>query len=411
MPWEETCSVQERLKFMMAYEAGDVSFSELCRQFLISRKTGYKWLGRYEDQGIDGLGERSRAPHHCPHRLGPEVEREILALRYRHPTWGPKKLHARLAVLFPGTRWPAPSTMGALLSREGLVHRRHSRHRTPPRTAPFARCEGANDVWCADLKGWFRTGNGRRCEPFTLSDARTRYLLKVQTVRRHDVERIWPLFDAAFREYGLPLALRSDNGAPFGSTGAGGLSPLSVRLIKAGVAPDWTDPGRPDQNGRLERLHLTLQQDTADPPAATLAAQARRFMSFQQIYNEQRPHEALGLVPPASLYQPSPRVWSGRLRSPDYDDGLIVRKVHLNGEIRWHGTSVYINQTLKGEPVGLAETDDGGWVVMYGPVHLGKLDEKGVFHRPKRAKRGNKSRGRVDNADALTTSPQPQQQQ
>lgn len=411
MPWEETCAVEERLKFVMACEAGEAAFAELCRQFTISRKTGYKWLGRYERQGLDGLSDRSRAPLNCPHGVGLEVEQEVLALRHKHPTWGPKKLHARLCVVFPDRHWPAPSTMGELLAREGLVHRRRQRQRTPLRTAPFALCRGANDVWCADLKGWFRTGNGHRCEPFTLSDACTRYLLKIKTVRRHDVGYIWPLFDAALREYGRPLALRSDNGPPFGSTGAGGLSPLSVRLIKAGVMPDWTDPGRPDQNGRLERLHLTLQQDTADPPAATLAAQARRFVRFQHIYNEERPHEALGLVTPASLYHPSPRVWSGRLRSPGYDNDFDIRKVRHSGEIRWRGTSVYINQTLKGEPIGLIETDDGQWVVMYGPVELGKLDAKGVFHRPKRAKRGNKGCGFVDNADALTTSPQPRQQQ
>jgi len=238
MPWEETCVVEERLKFVLAYARGEASISELCRQFAISRKTGYKWRGRYEVGGIGGLTDHSKAPVNCPHRMRLEVEAAILGLRHKHPTWGPKKLRARLGALAPDEPWPAPSTIGALLERQGLVHRRKLRQRTPPHSAPFAHCHGANDVWCADLKGWFRTGNGGRCEPFTLSDAATRYLLRVQAIRHHDVGHVWPLFDAAFREYGLPKALRSDNGPPFASTGAGGLSPLAVRLVKAGVVPE-----------------------------------------------------------------------------------------------------------------------------------------------------------------------------
>lgn len=411
MPWEETCVVEERLKFVLACGRGEASISELCRQFAISRKTAYKWRGRYEVGGIGGLNDRSKAPVNCPHRLRLEVEAAVLGLRHEHPTWGPKKLRARLGALAPDEPWPAPSTIGALLERQGLVHRRKLRQRTPPHSTPFAHCHGANDVWCADLKGWFRTGNGGRCEPFTLSDAATRYLLRLQAIRRHDVGHIWPLFDAAFREYGLPKALRSDNGPPFASTGAGGLSPLAVRLIKAGVAPERIEPGRPDQNGRHERMHLTLSQDTASPPAATLADQTRRFARFRTSYNEERPHEALGLVPPASIYQPSARVWSGRLRSPDYAGDLEVRRVRHCGEIRWCGARVYISETLAGEPVGLAETEGGLWTVMFGPVMLGTLDAAGVFRKPTRRKRSKQGCGFVDNADALPTSPQPQQQQ
>ncbi len=411
MPWEETCVVEERLKFVMAWARGEASFSELCRQFAISRKTAYKWRGRYEAGGIGGLNDRSKAPVSCPHRMGLEVEAAVLELRHTHPTWGPKKLRARLAAVTPDGLWPAPSTIGALLERQGLVHRRKLRQRTPPHTAPFAHCDGANDVWCADFKGWFRTGNRACCEPFTLSDAATRYLLRVQAIRRHDVGHVWPLFDAAFREYGLPKALRSDNGPPFASTGAGGLSPLAVRLVKAGVVPERIEPGRPDQNGRHERMHLTLSQDTASPPAATLGGQARRFARFRHTFNEERPHEALGLVPPASLYRPSARVWSGRLNSPDYGGGVAVRRVRRCGEIRWRGARVYISETLAGEPVGLDETDAGRWTVMFGPVMLGTLDAGGVFRKPARRKCRTQGRGFVDNAKALPTTPQPQQRQ
>lgn len=419
MPWEESCVVEERLKFVLACGLGDASISELCRQFVISRKTGYKWRGRYAAGGIGGLNDRSKAPLDCPHRMGLEVEAAVLDLRHEHPTWGPRKLHARLAALTPAVSWPAPSTIGALLERHGLVHRRRLRQRTPPHTAPFAHCTGANDVWCADLKGWFRTGNGARCEPFTLSDGATRYLLRVQTIRRHDVGHVWPLFDAAFREYGLPGALRTDNGPPpdrvrgrpFASTGAGGLSPLAVQLVKAGVALERIAPGRPDQNGRHERMHLTLSQDTASPPAATLAGQARRFERFRKTYNEERPHEALGLVPPASLYRPSDRAWSGRLKSPGYAGDIEVRRVRHRGEIRWCGATVYISETLAGEPVGLAETDGGRWTVMFGPVLLGTLDAAGVFRKPPQRKRTRHGCGFVDNASALPTTPQPQQPQ
>ncbi len=414
MPWEETCVMEQRLKFVMACACGEASLSELCRQFAISRKTAYKWRGRYEAGGVGGLNDRSRVPVHCPHRMCLEVEAAVLALRHKHPTWGPKKLRARLAAVTPDKPWPAPSTIGALLERQGLVHRRKRRQRTPPHSAPFAHCHDANDVWCADLKGWFRTGNGERCEPFTLSDGATRYLLRLQVIRRRDVGHVWPLFDAAFREYGLPKALRSDNGAPFASTGAGGLSPLAVRLVKAGVVPERIEPGRPDQNGRHERMHLTLSQDTASPPAPTLGGQARRFARFQHIYNEERPHEALGLVPPASLYRPSARAWSGRLKSPDYGGDVAVRRVRHCGDIRWRGTRVYISETLAGEPVGLTETDGGLWTVMFGPVLLGTLDAAGVFRKPtrrKRAKQAKQGCGFVDKANALPTTPQPHQQQ
>lgn len=216
-----------------------------------------------------------------------------------------------------------------------------------------------NDVWGIDFKGWFRTGDGRRCDPLSLSDLSTRLILRLQVVERMDTETVWRLLDAAFREYGLPLALRSDNGAPFASTGVGGPSRLAVRLIKAGVVPERIEPGRPQQNGRQERLHLTVQQETASPPAASLRAQQRRFDAFRREFNEERPHEALGQMPPARLYVPSLRSYSGRLREPQYEAAWEVRRVRSNGEIKWGGELLYISEALAGEPVGLEPIADG----------------------------------------------------
>ena len=253
MPWKETCSMREKVRFVMEYERGDVSMSELCRMYGVSRKTGYAVVVRFGAEGFDGLQPRSHAPHHCPHALSSEVCAAVIALRGDHPTWGPKKVKARLAVTSPDVAWPAASTIGAVLARAGLVRTRKRRPYLAARTTPLAHAAQANDVWCIDLKGWFKTGDGRRCEPLTLVDAASRYLLRCVASERHDVGTVWPLLDAAFREYGLPGSMRSDNGPPFGSTGAGRLSPLAVRLVKAGVAPDHIDPGKPQQNGRLER--------------------------------------------------------------------------------------------------------------------------------------------------------------
>jgi putative transposase len=386
MVWAETCSMKEKARFCMAYEAGEDSMSELCRQFGISRKTGYQVLARWRLEGPSGLAERSHAPHRCRHAVGKAERDAIVALRRKKPTWGPKKLKRWLELKRPQVAWPAVSTIGVLLAHTGLAGRRKRVRQVPPRTAPLAHCRQANDTWSVDFKGWFRTGDGSRCDPLTMQDQASRYVIRVVAVERMDGEHVWAVFDAAFREYGLPKVIRSDNGPPFASTGAGGLSALAVRLVKAGVRPERIAPASPQQNGRLERLHLTLKQDTASPPAASLRAQARRFATFCRVYNEERPHEALGLAVPASLYVPSPRCWSGRLRSPEYASGMIVRRVRMNGEIKWRGELVWISSALIGEPVGLEEGEDGLWRVRFGPVLLGTIDASGRLRRPRAAR-------------------------
>jgi hypothetical protein len=271
---------------------------------------------------------------------------------------------------------------------------------------PFAACGDANTVWCIDFKGWFLTGDGTHCEPLTLSDAHSRYLLRCQPLGRTDGEHVWPVLDAAFCEFGLPLRLRSDNGPPFASTGAGGLSRLAVKLIKAGVRPERIAPGKPQQNGRLERLHLTLLRDTASPPARSLREQLGRFRDFQRLYNEERPHAALGNTTPAEHYRLSPRRWDGVLREPEYPAEAAVRRVHRNGAIRWRGAEIYLSEALVGEPVSLVERQDGGWMVHYGPIELGIIDQRGD-----RLRRPQKAYGFVDNPNGLPTTPQAQQPQ
>jgi transposase InsO family protein len=327
--------------------------------------------------------------------------------RRKHPTWGPVKVRAWLERHAPEVVWPAASTIGELFEREGLTVKRRLRRRSPPSSAPFAHCDAANDVWCIDFKGWFLTGDGTHCEPLTLSDAHSRYLLRCQALSRTDDDHVWPIVDAAFREFGLPKALRSDNGPPFASRGVGGLSKLSVKVIKAGVIPERIAPGKPQQNGRLERLHLTLLQDTAKPPARSLRQQLERFKDFQRIYNEERPHQALGNDTPAEHYSVAPRAWDGILRAPEYSSEAAVRRVRHNGEIKWRGNTVYVGTALIGEPICLAENADG-WTVSYGPIVLGAIahDASDRLRKPKRRRCGF-----VDNASALPTSPQHQQQQ
>jgi len=379
MPWQESSILDSKLRFIVAWQEDEVSFAALCREHAISRKTGYKLIGRYEAEGLDGLKERSRAPRLHPNAMAEGAAAALLDVRRAHPSWGAKKIRAWLAARRPEERWPVESTISELLDRHGLVARRKWRRRVPPGASPLTASLASNDVWGTDFKGWFRTGDGRRCDPFSLSDLHSRYVLRLQVMDGMDARHVWPVFDAAFREFGLPRVVRSDNGAPFASAGAGGLSPLAVRLVKAGVLPERIAPGKPQQNGRQERLHRTVKQETATPPAASRRAQQRRFDAFRRVFNEERPHEALGQRTPATVYQPALRAWNGRLRSPDYPDGSDIRHVRHRGEIKWLGHLVYVSQTLDGEPVGLTQIADALWAVHYGPLELGSIDAAGTF--------------------------------
>jgi putative transposase len=408
MGWMETCAVDERMRFVIAVAEHEESFAALCRRFEVSRKTGYKWLGRYQELGVEGLAELSRAPHQHPQAVSAEIAERCIAVRRAHPSWGPAKVRAYLERVAPARAWPAASTIGELFDRAGLTVRRRFRRRSPPSSAPFAQCGGPNEVWCVDFKGWFLTGDGTHCEPLTLCDAHSRYLLRCQALARTGTAHVWPVLEAAFREFGLPEALRSDNGPPFASCGAAGLSQLAVKVIKAGVRPERIAPAKPQQNGRLERLHLTLLKDTADPPARSLRQQVERFRIFQRVYNEERPHAALGNDTPAAHFAASSRRFDGVLREPEYGPDQVVRRVRPNGEIRWQGKEIYISAALVGEPLGIAEDENGDFSLVFGPIALGTLTRGGDrLRQPKRP-----ARGLVDNANRrCPQGPQPSQQQ
>jgi putative transposase len=410
MPWRETCRMDERVQFISRVLAGDEAMAALCREYGVSRKTGYKWLGRYHQDGVAGLEERSHAPlrHGRAHDVA--VVQAVLRLRERWPRWGPRKLRVKLMELHPELAAPAVSTIGEWLSRAGLAGPSRRHRRCPVYSRPFAAVTAANDVWCTDFKGWFRTGDGRRCDPLTLSDAYSRYLLRCEAVARADEAHVRPVFEAAFREYGLPHAIRSDNGPPFAAPGAGGLSRLAVWWIKLGITPERIVAGKPQQNGRHERLHRTLKEATAAPPAAGRGGQQARFTAFRVEYNTQRPHQALGQKTPNSLYQPSPRPYTERLDEPSYDSEQAVRRVRSNGQIKWAGELIFVGEVLIGEPVGISETESGDWLVRYAATDLGYIDlaRRRLRATPLRIKR---PMDLMDSAGALPTTPQAPQPQ
>ena len=376
MPWKASSVVEERTRFVLDYERGLSSMAELCRSYGISRETGYVWWRRYGGEGLEGLRDRSRAPHEPGNRTPEQIEAMVLELRREHMRWGPRKLKWVLEQAEPGMQWPAASTIGALLAREGLAMARKKRHRVPPYTQPFAAANQSNRVWCADFKGWFRTGDGARIDPLTITDAHSRYLLRCQAVEKTDTERVQAIFAAAFGEYGLPEAIRSDNGAPFAARAVNGVSRLSLWWMKLGIRPERIQAGHPEQNGRHERMHRTLKQETASPPAATARAQQRAFDRFRRDYNELRPHEALAMQPPAAVYLSSPRVYPGRTREPEYDLAFKVRRVQQQGQFRWKSERVFLGTVFEGERVGLLPRDDRYYTIYFGQFPIACLDSR-----------------------------------
>lgn len=371
MPWKVQDVVEQRLRFVMEWRRQEFSLAELCRQYEITRPTGYKWLERYTAEGLAGLRDRSRAPQAHPNQTPEGVEQQVLAVRAQYPLWGARKIRAHLQRRGCCGPVPATSTIGLILKEHGLTVARPRRVRAGRGGEGLVEADGPNRVWCADFKGWFRTGDGRRCDPLTISDGYSRYLLRCQAVQGEDTLHAKPVFEAAFREYGLPERLRTDNGAPFGSNGDTGLTGLAVWWIQLGIWPERIRPGQPQENGRHERLHLTLKQATAAPPAASRREQQRRFDRFRQEYNDERPHEALGQVPPAEFYGPSPRAWPRKLPEVSYGPDVAVRWVEPGGRIRWRGQRVFISHALAGEPVGLEQIGEEAWRVSFSFYPLG----------------------------------------
>jgi transposase InsO family protein len=368
--------VDARIKFIQEYSSGTWTVDELARRHGISHKTAYKFLGRFAHEGVAGLVDRSRARPHQDQRTPAALERRIVALKRRYPYWGPRKLLALLERRDPATDWPAKSTIGDILKRHDLVSARRSRRVTAPSSAsPLRPPSEPNDLWCTDFKGYRLSGMSHRLEPFTLGDAFSRYSLACKLVESTSTRNVWPILEQAFREYGLPGRIRSDNGTPFASPAPAGLSRLSVKLLRLGIRPERIAPGKPQQNGMLERFHLTLELEAMSPPARTPRLQERALDRFRHRFNHVRPHEALGDRTPADIYVPSPRRLPRRVPPFEYERYVPVRVVRADGAVRWAGRDIYLSETLVGERVGFQQSSDTHWSIRLGPLEVALFDE------------------------------------
>ena len=376
MPWSETSPMDQKLLFIADCARELFPIADLCRRYGISRKTGYKWIDRFQEQGPEGLSERSRRPHHVARSTPPEIIEQIKEARGRHPNWGAKKLLAILARRHPEISWPPRSTVCDILKRHGLIPPQRRRRRIGHPGRPLTPMTKPNEIWTADFKGHFRTGNGLYCYPLTIKDGFSRYLLDVKAFLSPSHQLTKPVFERLFKEYGLPQIIRTDNGAPFASIAIGRLSQLSVWWIRLGIFPELIEPGHPEQNPRHERMHRTLKDDTTKPPSEDHHTQQKRFDRFRQLYNHERPHESLGQQTPASFYHPSERSFPNRLPKIEYPGHYEVRRVSRNGGIRWNSKWVCVSHVLAEEFVGFDEVDDGLWEVFYGPVRLGRFNER-----------------------------------
>src|SRR5512136_1080145 len=377
MAWREVAPMEERIRFVLQATREEGSFTALCEEFGISRKTGYKWVARYQERGLDGCHELSRRPRASPTRVPAAVEALVLRERHRHRTWGPKKLQAVLRTKYGVAPVPAVSTIGNLLTRHGLT--RKTRRRRPV-SEPDRRTRTAathpNAVWAADFKGWFRTQDGARCDPLTLSDLYSRYVLACRLVAGQRRDRVRPVFRQVFRRFGLPDVLRVDNGPPFGSQGVCGLSPLSAWWLQLGIRVEFLEPSHPEQNGAHERMHRTLKADTTRPPAATPQAQQGRFDRWRHTFNTERPHEALGMQRPAERYRRSARRYTDHPAPAAYPRHYEIRRVKSTGIVRWRNRAWYLSAALRGMAVGLTEVDEARWAVYFGALLLGYFDAR-----------------------------------
>jgi putative transposase len=374
MPWKEVKPVEQRVLFIADYLRELASVSELCAEYGISRKTGYKWIERFRSEGIEGLNERSRKPLHRP-QTPYRIQQRILELRQQFKTRpGAKKLRELLAQQYPEELIPSRSTIYNILNRADLVKSRHCKRRVSPYPQPFAPVHDINELWSVDYKGQFKLKNGQWCYPLTVMDHQSRYLCACTALKGPRLKDTKAAFIKVFREYGLPKRIRSDNGVPFASIARGGLSQLSLWWIQLGILPERIEPGKPQQNGRHERMHRTLKQAATRPPSSSLRSQQQRFDAFCEEYNERRPHEALDQKTPAACYQASTRAYPETLPKLEYPGYYEVRKVTHNGTVSIRNKMVYISHLLKDESVGLEEVDDGIWRVYFGPVSIGHFN-------------------------------------
>lgn len=372
----QTNALEQRRRFVRDYESGQWLLAELCDRFGITRPTAYKWLARYEELGEEGLEELSRAPHRCPHRVERSLEQKILAMRKRERKCG-RKLRRMLETRHPGMAWPAVSTINAILDRHGMLHKRRPRRPKPPHpgTIPLE-TERPNQVWPADFKGQFRTGDGQYVYPLTITDHHSRRLLVCVALPSTRLAGVKPAFVRLFREVGLPEALRTDNGPPFASQGLLGFSELSVWCLQLGIAHQRIRPGCPQDNPTHERMHRELKKETTRPPAPHLRAQQRKFDRFQKRYNTDWPHDGIGGAVPDALWQPSPRPYPERIPPPEYPAHWEKRKVSIGGTFRLKGPQVFLSHALAKQVIGLEEVDDGIWNIIYYTTVLGRVDQR-----------------------------------
>lgn len=377
MPWQGVSAVDLRMQFITEYLTECYSMTELAAAYGISRKTAYYWVTRYEHDGPGRLAGASRRPHTMPQATAPEIVARVIAARERHPSWGAGKLRDWLVRRQPEVAWPCRDTIHQVLVRHGKVRRRRRaraplvppHHLTTP-TRP-------NLVWTVDFKGQFRTGDGVLCYPFTLRDAYSRYVLRCTGLLAIDRATTQPQLVRAFADYGLPDCIRSDNGPPFAApTSLARLSRLAVWWLRLGIRPERSRPGRPGDNGSHEQFHRVLKRETAQPPAATRAAQQRRFTAFVAEYNHERPHEAVDHAPPSTRYVASPRPCPSRVPPLEYPDGWDVRKVTTAGQIAWHGRDLFLTGVLAGEHIALEPIDDGVWLVRFAVLPLAVFHER-----------------------------------
>ena len=378
MPWKETCVMQEKLKFVLEWQSGDYGMAELCRRHGIERQTGYKWVARYRAEGFEGLKDRSRAPKSNPRAISELLLREVLEVRRAHHTWGARKILAWLGRHRPQLELCAESTVNEHLKRLGLIVPAKKRRRATASASMLDYDLTPNHTWCADFKGWFNCADGSKCVPLTITDASTRFIIKLQSLGgRTDSRVVIPLFDAAFEEFGLPQRVRTDNGPPFASVGLGGLTELSVHLIELGITPERIRPGNPQDNGRHERMHKTLKAETARPPKATLALQQQAFNHWREEFNYERPHEALGQRTPGDLYSCSPRALPEFKKAWTYGDEVSdTRRVRPSGQMKWLGRDVQVSQSLAGRDIGLIKLSEQYWEIYYRHIFLGLFDAK-----------------------------------
>lgn len=374
MPWKECNRMDERLRFVARLLEGE-KMSAMCREFGISRPTGYKIFNRYKDFGLDGLNDRSRRPYRHANRLPFQVERVIVSVKREHPSWGARKVRDKLVGDLPMIHPPARSTVHAVLDRHGLVTRRKRRRHNKAQGTPLVHAGSPNALWCADYKGEFRMGNRRYCYPLTITDYRSRYLLACEGMESTKSTFAFAVFERAFKDYGLPEVIRTDNGAPFASCNAlFGLSRLAVWWLRLGIGIERIQPGHPEQNGRHERMHLTLKKEATKPPSFNFLQQQARFDDFVTVYNHERPHQALGGKYPAQLYTPSPRQYRVP-EEPDYPFHDRAVRVTQCGRICIGKRKINLSTVFAGQTVGLREEDDGIWLVSFLDYDLGFFDE------------------------------------